>query len=132
MPDTYEMLEARSLLAEGKYAEAIAELDKTPEEERNAEWHALRAEAEEKLEHYYDAVNSLKKAAELDPENAVYKERLKEYKRLQKKGSGKTSRGCLPSCCGSKCCTSDDGCECCGEICCGGICECLCESCDCS
>ncbi|MBQ7355503.1 MAG: hypothetical protein IJW62_08300 [Clostridia bacterium] len=132
MPDIYEMLEARSLFATGQYEDALAQLDKIPESERDGEWYVFRAEIEDKLERYYDALYSLRRAIELEPKNKAYKERLKEYrKKLKEQGvpsaSGKTVKsGCLPSCCGNKCCTNEFCCECGGECC----CECCCEICD--
>ena len=122
MSDTYEMLEARALLAEGKYEEALAELDAPYVSQRNAEWYFLRAEIEEKLERYYDCLKSLEYAVELDPKNKAYKQRLKEYRKKLKnavKSSDKEENW------KSKC--SDNCCECWGELCCAGTCECICD-----
>ncbi|MBQ7827931.1 MAG: hypothetical protein IJX47_06440 [Clostridia bacterium] len=138
MPDTYELLEARHRFAAGQYEDALAELDKIPEAERDGDWYVFRSEIEDKLERYYDALHSLRIAIELAPKNKVYKARLKEYrKKLKAQGvpsaSGKKVKsGCLPSCCGNECCTNEFCCECGGECCCSGTCECLCESIDCS
>ena len=44
MADTYEMLEARQLLEAGQYSEALSMLEKTPAEERSADWYFLRSQ----------------------------------------------------------------------------------------
>ncbi len=132
MHDTYEMLEARDRFAAGQYEDALAELNKISEAERDGEWYVFRSVIEDKLERYYDALYSLRRAIELEPKNKAYKERLKTYrKKLKEQGvpsaSGKKVKsGCLPACCGNKCCTNEFCCEC-GVECC---CECCCEICD--
>ncbi len=118
----YELLKARDFFAEGKYEHALEELNWIPESERNAPWYAFRAEIEDKLERYYDALRSLQLATELEPKNKVYKERLKEYRQKLKdltdppKEKADRKRTIL-SICG----------ELGAELCCAGTCECLCE-----
>ena len=121
MEDTYEMLEARRLLAEGKYEEALAELDKPYLSQRNAEWYFLRAEIENKLERYYDSLKSLERAIELDPKNKAYKQRQKQYRKELKNAVGSAEKAKSDSKCRDNC-----G-ECCGELCCAGLCECICD-----
>lgn len=142
MLDTYEMLEARQLMAAEQYPQALAELDKTPAEERDAEWYFLRSQIEEKSACYYNSVTSLKKAVELDPENQAYKTALKAMQKSLKKDtaskSGKVAgmaAGVGSVCdsfknrdfkgCGEICC------EGCGEGCCECIGEAACDGCDC-
>ena len=142
MADTYEMLEARQLMEAEQYTAALAELDKTPAEERSAEWYFLRSQIEEKTACYYNSVTSLKKAVELDPVNKEYKVALKAMQKTLRKDtaarSGKVAGIAVGfgSVCDnfrnkdfSGCCEA--GCECCGEGCCEGICEAACDGCDC-
>lgn len=146
MPDTYEMLEARGLMAAEQYPQALAELDKTPAEERTAAWYYLRSQIEEKSACYYNSVTSLKKAVELAPENKEYKAALKAMQKTLRKDtaskSGKVAgiaagfgsvcdsfknkdcSGCAEAC--GECC-----CEGCGEGCCECIGEAACDGCDC-
>ncbi len=131
--DTYEMIEARSLLAEGQYTEALLELDKTPVAERSAEWHFLRSQIEEQACRYYEALQSRKRAVELDPSNQAYKAALKDMqKTFGQNASGKSEEEKKGKCGRPGCCSSETGWECCGELCCGACCEGICESCDCS
>ena len=151
MEYSYELLEARGYYAAGQYEDALTQLRKIPDSERNAEWYSFRAEIEDKLERYYDALHSLKLAIELDPKNKVYKEKLKDYrKKLKKQGVPIAAEGgekvglalaAIPaSACNSfrnkdfsGCC--EVCCEGCGEGCCQGCCEAIgeagCDGCDC-
>lgn len=151
MEYTYELLEARDRYAIGQYEEALTVLEKIPDSERDAAWYAFRAEIEDKLERYYDALHSLRIAIELDPKNKVYKERLKDYrKKLKKQGVPVAAKGgekaglawaAVPaSVCDSfrnkdisGCCEAC--CEGCGDACCQGCCESIgeagCDGCDC-
>jgi hypothetical protein len=151
MEYTYELLEARDRFAIGQYEEALAVLEKIPDSERNAEWYAFRAEIEDKLERYYDALHSLRIAIELDPKNKVYKEQLKDYrKKLKKQGVPVEAKGAekmtlgmaagFASVCDSfrnkdcsGCCEAcgEGCCEACGEVCCEALGEAGCDGCDC-
>ena len=147
MEYTYELLEARDCYAAGQYEDALTQLRKIPDSERDASWYAFRAEIEDRLERYYDALHSLRIAIELDPKNKVYKEQLKDYrKKLKKQGVPVEAKGTEKMTLGmaggfatvcdsfkqkdfSGCCEA--GCECCGEGCLEGICESACDGCDC-
>ncbi len=151
MEYTYEMLEARSCYAAGQYEDALTQLRKIPDSERDASWYAFRAEIEDQLERYYDALHSLRLAIELEPKNKVYKERLKDYRKklkkqgvpIEAKGGEKVALGMavgFGSACDSfrskdfsGCCEAC--CEGCGDACCQGCCESIgeagCDGCDC-
>lgn len=142
MAETFETIEARSLLTEGQYTEALRELEKIPPAERDGEWYFLRSRVEEGMECYYNSVISLKKAVELSPESKEYKKALKEMQKKSKEASrtkGGIAAGMLGGA-GSVCDSFRDrdykGCaEGCGECCFEGCCECLgeaaCDGCDC-
>lgn len=142
MPDTYEMLEARQLMAAEQYPEALAELDKTPAGERGADWYFLRSQIEEKSACYYNSVTSLKKAVELDPGNKEYKAALKAMQKTLRKDTAAKSEKVAGMAAGvGSACDSfrnkdfSGCCEGCGEGCCEGCCECIgesaCDGCDC-
>lgn len=139
MTDTYEMLEARQLMAAEQYTEALAELDKTPAEERTAPWYYLRSQIEEKQACYYNSVTSLKMAVKLSPENKEYQDALKSMqKKLRKDTASQSDKSVgMAAGFGSVCdCFRKENCwECCcegcGEGCCEGIAEAGCDGCDC-
>ncbi len=128
MNDTYEMIEARRLLAEGQYGAAKEELAQTPEVERSAEWYYLLSQIEDKMELHYNALLNLKQAVQMDPQNKTYKAALKaKQKALRREAKGEKKRtgrgGChLPGCCSSENCW-----DCCGDICGEVACECCCD-----
>ena len=139
MEYTYELLEARDRYAIGQYEEALDVLKKIPDSERNAAWYAFRAEIEDHLERYYDALHSLRVAIELEPKNKAYKEQLKNYrKKLKKQGVPVEAKGAekmtvgmaagFASVCDSFKRKDCSGCgDACGEICCEGCCEGCCQ-----
>ena len=138
MTDTYEMLEARQLMAAEQYTEALSVLDKTPAEERTAPWYYLRSQIEEKQACYYNSVTSLKMAVKFSPENKEYQDALKAMQKRLRKDTAKhpqTAAGMAVGA-GSVCnCfrkeNSRQCCEACGEGCCESICEAGCDNCDC-
>lgn len=141
MTDTYEMLEARQLMAAEQYTEALAMLEKTPAEERIAAWYYLRSQIEEKTACYYNSVTSLKKAIELDPENKEYKTALKAMEKALKKDNAEKGKMAGMTMASASVCDSikNKDCSGCGEACVEcfteGCCDCIgeaaCDGCDC-
>ncbi len=137
MADTYEMLEARQLLEAGQYSEALSMLEKTPAEERSADWYFLRSQIEEKTACYYNSVTSLKKSIELDPENKEYKNSLKAMERALKKDTAEKNKMAGMAMASASVCDSfkKKDCSGCGECCAEGCCDCIgeaaCDGCDC-
>ncbi len=112
------LVRVRQLISEGRYAESEIVLDSVLSSERGAEWHFLKGIICAQRGNHFDAAGHIKRACEIDPYNAEYRDAYNKIKNMQANYGGyNTSR------------TSGGGCSTC-DICTGLLCaDCLCECC---
>ncbi len=90
--DTNEMRAARNYINNGYYEEAINSLNSTPESSRNARWYYYHAIANSSLGNNIAAMESAKKASDMEPGNAEYAQLLQQLQSggrwYQRQGEG--------------------------------------------
>ena len=113
--------DVRSLIMNGRIADAEQILNGVPMDGRNAEWYFLKGTVLYKRGWLEEAYNHFVRASQMDPNNAEYRAAMNQAT-TQRSGAyggyrptGPTSvGGCTPcdACCGLMC--ADSCCECCG------------------
>lgn len=110
--DAANITRARTLIAQGRYAEAKIVLDSVSPASRNAEWYYLNGVLLSKSGYYFDARANFEEAVRREPTNPQYRDALNRF-------SHGTSNTGMPH--------GDFGCSAC-DVCTGLMCaDCLCE-----
>ncbi|MBE6688709.1 MAG: J domain-containing protein [Ruminococcaceae bacterium] len=113
---TPDITRARTLISQGRYAEAGVVLNSIPVHLRNAEWYYLNGTIKANGGMYFDARSSFEEAVRRDPSNPMYRQALNNMSRNGAYGGYTGSN--MNSCSGCDMCTglmcADCLCECCG------------------
>ncbi len=113
--------DVRSLIMNGRIADAEQILNGVPMDGRNAEWYFLKGTVLYKRGWLEEAYNHFVRASQMDPGNAEYRAAMNQATTQRSGAYGGynparpvTTAGCTPcdACCGLMC--ADSCCECCG------------------
>ena len=111
-----ELARIRTLITQGRYTEADRYLEMMPHEKRSAEWYYLKGIVLLKKGWVMDGTEYIKKACEMDPDNADYRKAYNDLKNNTYANAQSTKQGHSSEC---------SGCD----ICMGLMCaECVCSA----
>lgn len=116
--DSANIARVRTLISQGRYAEARIVLDSISQNARNAEWYYLNGILLSNSGMYFDARASFEEAVRRDPSNPLYRQALNKVSQSGAYGGYTGSPADFTSCSGCDMCTglmcADCLCECCG------------------
>lgn len=111
------LAQIRTMINQGRFAEAGTYLDYMPPSERNAEWNFLKGCVLLRRGYYYDAQKYYETACYLDPSNTEYRQALENFKNIRVGRNQSYSNSDS---------TSDAACNICSSLMCADCCcECM-------